>query len=612
MAVLSSWFSSRNIAILAIVGILLHLAARFFAVPRFDASLPLIAVLIVGGLPLVVPLLRKAFRREFGSDHLAAISIVTSAILGEYLVGVIVILMLSGGSALEDYASGKASSVLDALARRMPPIAHRKSGGEVIDVKLSDVRVGDTLVIFPHEICPADGIVAEGCGKMNEAYLTGEPFEMEKTVGASVLSGAVNGDVALSICAEKLPIDSRYARIMQAMQEAEQRRPRMRRLGDKLAAWYTPTALVLAAAAWAAAHDPNRFLAVLVVATPCPLLIGIPVAIIGAISLAARRSIIIKNPAALEHIDSCRTIIFDKTGTLTYGKPALAEIVCDDGFDVRQVLGLAASLERYSKHPLAAAILEAARRAGALTQAVSAVSERPGEGLRGNVAGRSVWITHRKKVADRQLPLPPVAPGLECLIFIDDRYAATLRFQDLPRTESRTFIGHLSPRHKVNRVMIVSGDRNEEVEHLARQVGIAEIYAAKSPEEKLAITQREAAQAPTLFLGDGINDAPAMQAATVSVAFGAGSDITSEAADAVILDMSLARVDELIHIARRMRRIALQSALGGMALSMLGMLAAAFGYLPPIGGAIAQEIIDLAAVLNAVRVALPSGSLTDF
>lgn len=609
---LSSWFSSKNIAILAIAGIFLHLAARIFSVPRVNSGLPLIAVLIVGGLPLVVPLLRKAFRGEFGSDHLAGISIVTSAILGEYLVGVIVILMLSGGSALEDYASGKASSVLDALARRMPPIAHRKSGTEVIDVKLSDVRVGDTLVIFPHEICPADGIVVEGRGKMNEAYLTGEPFEIEKTVGAGVLSGAVNGDAALSICAEKLPVDSRYAKIMQAMQEAEQRRPRLRRLGDKLAAWYTPTALGVAAAAWAAAHDPNRFLAVLVVATPCPLLIGIPVAIIGAISLAARRSIIIKNPAALEHIDSCRTIIFDKTGTLTYGKPALAETICDEGFDVRQVLGLAASLERYSKHPLANAILEAARKAGAPTQAVSAVSERPGEGLRGNVADRRVWITHRKKVADRTLPLPPVAPGLECLIFIDDRYAATLRFQDLPRTESRTFIGHLSPRHKVNRVMIVSGDRNEEVEHLAQLVGISEIHAAKSPEEKLAITQREAAQSPTLFLGDGINDAPAMQAATVGVAFGAGSDITSEAADAVILDMSLARVDELIHIARRMRHIALQSAIGGMALSVLGMFAAAFGYLPPIGGAIAQEIIDLAAVLNAVRVALPSDSLTDF
>jgi P-type E1-E2 ATPase len=244
---------------------------------------------------------------------------------------------------------------------------------------------------------------------------------------------------------------------------------------------------------------------------------------------------------------------------------------------------MTASLEHYSKHPLSQAMLEAAQNANLPVDLVSEISERPGEGLRGKVGNRSVWITNRQKVIERQLALPPVAPGLECLLFIDDIYAATFRFHDMPRQESRTFVKHLRPRHAVNRVLIVSGDRDQEVRHLAEQVGITEIYSAKSPEDKLAIVCKEAAQAPTLFLGDGINDAPA-----------------------------LGRVDELIHIARRMRRIALQSAIGGMALSILGMFAAAFGYLPPIGGAITQEIIDLAAVLNAVRVALPTHSLTDF
>jgi P-type E1-E2 ATPase len=314
----------------------------------------------------------------------------------------------------------------------------------------------------------------------------------------------------------------------------------------------------------------------------------------------------------LEQIDRCRTLIFDKTGTLTYGKPTVSEILCAPGFTEEEVLQTVASLERYSKHPLSGAIQEAAQNAHLPAKPVSEISERPGEGLKGTVGKRKVRITSRNKVKTLKLTLPPVASGLECVIFLDDAYAATFRFHDAPRTDSRSFIRHLSPRHSVSRILIVSGDRDEEVRHLAQHVGITVVYSAKSPEEKVTIVRNEAAQAPTLFLGDGINDAPAMQAATVGVAFGVQSDITAEAADAVILETSLSRVDELIHIARHMRHIALESAIGGMALSLIGMLAAALGYLPPIGGAIAQEIIDLVAVLNAVRVAVPARSMTDF
>jgi heavy metal translocating P-type ATPase len=601
------------IATAAAIAIAANLLLRFvFRASAFAQDLPLFIVLAIGGVPLLVGLVRKLWVREFGSDHLAGISILASIALGEYLVGVIVILMLSGGTALEQYASRRASSVLDALARRMPQVAHRKRDGAVSDIPLAEIAVGDVLLVLPHEISPVDGLVVEGQGKMNEAYLTGEPFEIAKTPGSEVLSGAVNGDSALTIRAEKLPVDSRYARIMQVMQETEQRRPRLRRLGDKLGAWYTPTALALASIAGVATHDANRFLAVVVVATPCPLIIAIPVAIIGAISLSARRAIIIKNPAVLEQIDRCRTLIFDKTGTLTYGKPSLAEIIAAPGFDRDAVLQLSGSLEAYSKHPLAAAIVESAAKAKLPLKLAAEIHERPGQGLRGTVDGHSLWITGRETVRGMNLDLPPLAPGLECIVFIDDRYAATFRFEDSPRAESPDFIRHLQPHHAVSRVLIVSGDRPREVEQLAKQVGIQEVYAAKSPEEKIEIVRRESATAPTLFLGDGINDAPAMQAATVGVAFGVKNDITSEAADAVVLETSLSRVDELIHISRRMRRIALQSAVGGMALSILGMIAAALGYLPPIGGAIAQEVIDLAAVLNAVRVALYGGKLTDF
>ncbi len=611
--ILSVWTDSSTIAIVAAAGIFVHLILRYvLGASKVAWQAPLIVVLVAGGVPLLIPLARKLLAFEFGADHLAGISIFTSVFLGEYLVGAIVILMLSGGTALENFASRRASSVLDALAKRMPQVAHRKTATGLLDVRLRDIAIGDTLVVFPHEICPVDGVVVEGHGKMNEAYLTGEPFEIAKTPGSEVLSGALNGDAALHIRAEKLAVDSRYARIMEVMEDAEQRRPRIRRLGDALGAWYTPIALLLAAVSWAVSGESHRFLAVLVVATPCPLLIAIPVAVIGAISLCARRGIIIKNPAILEQIDRCRTLIFDKTGTLTYGKPSVSEILCAPGITEEDVLRLTASIERYSKHPLAGAILEAAQKAHLPMEIVTEISERPGEGLRGTVGRRKVWITSRKKIAVSGLQLPPVTSGLECLIFLDDAYAAILRFHDLPRTDSRAFIGHLNPRHAVNRVLIVSGDRDQEVRRLAEQVGIKDVYSSKSPEDKVAIVRHEASLAPTLFLGDGINDAPAMQAATVGIAFGVQSDITSEAADAVILETSLARVDELIHIARRMRRIALQSAIGGMALSVLGMFAAAFGYLPPIGGAIAQEIIDLAAVLNAARIALSPRLLTDF
>ncbi len=351
----------------------------------------------------------------------------------------------------------------------------------------------------------------------------------------------------------------------------------------------------------------------LVIATPCPLLLAIPVAIIGAISIAASRGIIIKNPAMLECISRCRTMIFDKTGTLTYGKPALGEILCTPRLTVSEVTRIAASVEQYSRHPLAQAILQRAQGDSVTLAAAVEISEKAGEGLSGRVDGAVVQITGRKQLQETSpamaAKLPPPAAGMECILLIDGEYAATFQFRDVPRSESRSFVRHLVPKHHVNRVLLLSGDRETEVRYLGTAVGISEVLFGKSPEEKLAFVRQEASQAPTLFVGDGINDAPAMQAATVGIAFGQNSDITAEAADAVVIELSLRKVDEIIHIGRRMRRIALESAVGGMALSIIGMLIAAAGYLPPVAGALAQEVIDLAAVLNALRIALPSGEL---
>jgi heavy metal translocating P-type ATPase len=601
------------IAGFTLVAIILHLVLKYlFYFPPLHADLALFAALVIGGIPLLWELLKKLWNREFGSDLLAGISIVTAILLHEYLVAAIVVLMLSGGEALEDFATTRASSVLDALARRMPSVAHRKEGRGLVDVKLTEIRIGDELTVLPHEICPVDGIVVTGHGVMDEAYLTGEPYEISKTPGSPVISGAINGESLLTIRAEKVAEDSRYARIMQVMHQTEEQRPKLRRLGDQLGAWYTPIALGVATIAATLTGDANRFLAVVVIATPCPLLLAIPTAIIGAISLAARRAIIIKNPSILEQIEKCETLIFDKTGTLTYGKPTVTDIICAKGFAPTGVLQLAASLEQYSKHPLASAILAEANRKGIAALPADEISERPGEGLRGTVSGHAVQITGRKKVEALQLPLPSLESGLECLVFIRGEYAAAIRFHDAPRKDSASFIQHLEPKHAVAKVILLSGDRESEVKYLAESVGITEVHANKSPEEKVAIVKEETSKARTLFVGDGINDAPALMAATVGVAFGSQNDITTEAADAVILEATLEKIDELMHIARRMRSIALQSALGGMGASLIGMIAAALGLLAPIWGAIGQEVIDLVAVLNAVRVALPKEDLQDF
>jgi heavy metal translocating P-type ATPase len=608
---------SLLLVLISSTAIAAHLALRFgWQQPPFSENLPLHVALIAGGVPLVLGLTAKLVRRDFSSDLLAGISIVTAVILGEYLAGTIVVLMLSGGQALEAYASRRASSALLALSRRMPATAQRLEAGELRTVQLQDVAIGDFLVISPHQTCPVDGVVIAGQGQMDESYLTGEPYQLSKAVGSTVISGAVNGETALTIRAEAAAIDSRYAKIIGVMRESEQRRPRMRRLGDQLGAFYTPLAVAIALVAWYLSGDAVRFLAVLVVATPCPLLIGIPVAIVGSISLAARRGIIIRDPMVLERIDSCRTAIFDKTGTLTYGTPELTEVLAADDTATNEVLAMVASLEQYSRHPLASPIMAAGRLAGLQFSPASEVSERPGQGLRGIISGRSVEVTSRKKLIARDpnaaSQLPALTSGLECVVLRDDRYLATLRFHDEPRSDSSAFIDHLAPRHNFTKVMLVSGDRASEVNYLAAKVGISEVYSDQSPEQKLAIVRKEMQHAPTVFMGDGINDAPALAAATVGIAFGQGSDVTAEAAGAVILDSSLQRVDELLHIGRRMRSIALQSAVGGMALSTVAMLVAAAGYLPPVAGAVTQEIIDVLVVMNALRASTSPGVLTDF
>ncbi|HEX6947773.1 MAG TPA: heavy metal translocating P-type ATPase [Acidimicrobiia bacterium] len=608
------------IAVASLAAIAAYFLLGWAGVSEAIRLIPLYVIVVAGGLPLVWSIARDLIARTPGADLLAALAIVTAVLLDEWLVAAIIVLMLSGGEALEEAATARAARVLEALAKRAPTLAHRLVGdeGRTEDVPVAEIRPGDRLLVLPHEVCPVDGEVLSGHGAMDESYLTGEPYVITKSVGSAVLSGAINGEDALVISATKTAADSRYAQIVGVLAEAEANRPRMRRLADRLGAWYTVLALGMGILGWAVSSDPERFLSVMVIATPCPLLIGVPVAIVGAISLAARSAIIVKDPGALEQIAKATTILLDKTGTLTYGRPAVTNVDVAPGFDRSEVLRTAGALERYSRHPLATAVVQAAEEelGEEFDGRVERLSERSGEGLTGVVDGREIRITSRRNASAllgaESGAIPGQVAGMEAVVLIDGHYAATIQFRDEPRVGAAEFVSHLGPRHGVTKTMLISGDRATEVEYLARRVGIAEVHAEVSPEEKLAIVRAENGRGITLFLGDGINDAPAMAAADVGVAFGQESDITSEAAAIVILDSSMERVDELIHIGERMRRIALQSAVGGIALSMVGMVLAVMGELPPIYGAVAQEVIDLLAILNAARVVAVRGPLADY
>lgn len=549
---------------------------------------------------------RQIVNREWGSDFLAIISIVTAIYMGEYLASAIVMLMLSGGQVLENFAMSKASRALKALAQRLPEVAHRRQGSRIEDIALSKIQIDDEILIYPHEASPVDGIVVEGYGHMDESYLTGEPYKLSKTPGSYVLSGAINGENLLVTRVTARAQDSRYAKIMAVMTDATQRRPRVRRIADTFGQWFSPFVLIMGGITWWMTGESIRFLSVIIVATPCPLIIAIPVAIISAISWAAQRGIMIKDPKVLEQLPRCRTAIFDKTGTLTYGAPELAHIHMAPGWPMRDVIQKVASLEQFSKHPLSQAILQYAQEHGISLTPVDQISELPGQGLSGVIQGHHVHITHRVYLEAHVSNLLPFLPKdteqLECIILVDGVYAATLQFQDTLRKDGMSFVSHLLPLHHIDRLLIVSGDRRSAVKSLADKLGITEIYAHQTPEQKVQIVAQETAKAPTLFMGDGINDAPALAVATVGIAFGHHNEVIGEAADVVILENTLIKVDELFHMSQETLRIIFQSALGGLFLSAVGMVLASFGYVTPVMGAIAQECIDALAVLNALRL----------
>jgi len=591
------------VAIASIFSIILHLILKNYN--SQIAELLLWFIILIGGLPLVIQIIIRLLNKNFGADLIAFIALILAIYLQDNFTAVLIISMLSSGQSLEEYASHRASFVLEALASRMPSKVHLKSDNNFSDINISQVKIGDLIAVFPHEICAIDGEVVQGYGTMDESYLTGEPYRISKTIGSKVLSGAINGDSLFIIKAEKLPKDSRYYKIMEIMQNAKEKKPKMRRIADKIGAIFAPIAIIIAGLSYFFTNDLVNFLAVLTIATPCPLIIAVPVSIISAISISAKRGIIIKDPSALETLPTCSIAIFDKTGTLTYGEPTLTEIISLDKYSADEVLQKTASLERYSRHPLSSAILKEASNRNLILLDAENISEKPGYGMFGNIGNKKIIITSRKKIATHQagsIAIPEIEAGLECVVIIDDVVSGLLRFRDIPRKESKSFISHLGNNHNFKKIILLSGDRDSEVNYLAQALNIQECYSSKSPEEKLDFVKMQTSKNKTLFMGDGINDAPALMTATVGIAFGQINNITSESAGIVILENNLLKVDELIHISTLMRKIALQSAGGGMILSIIGMIFASFGMISPALGAVIQQIIDVLAIMNSLRL----------
>lgn len=563
--------------------------------------------LVVLGLPVVFRTLRGALRGRFAADLVATLAIITAVVLGQPLPGLVVVLMQTGGEALESYAARRASRAVAELEAQAPRLAHRVSGGAIEEIAADLVRPGDRLVVRPGELLPCDALVVEGYSHVDASRLTGEPVPVTAEPGAFLLSGSQNLEGPLTVEARALASESQYARIVQLVREAEASKSPLQRMADRYAVYFTPITLAVCALAYLASGEADRVLAVLVVATPCPLLLAAPVAMIGGINRAARRSIIIRHGDALERLGQVQAAVLDKTGTLTIGRPAVSAVLPLAPFTAEEVLALAAAADSGSSHLVARSVVQAAIDEGVSLPPATGIAESPGQGVTGRVGGRQVTFGSHAYVLSRHPELAGAwtdaeASGLRAWLAVDGAAAGILEFADRLRPQARALVTGLE-RLGIRRILLVTGDHHGHALQVARAAGIAEVRADQLPADKVRVVEElEAGGTRVLMVGDGTNDAPALMRATVGAALAAhGGGITAEAADLVVLADDPSRVTEAVAISRRTLRIARQSVWAGLGLSGLAMGLAALGYIPPTAGALLQEGIDVAVILNALR-----------
>ena len=595
-----------RLLIVACAGLALGLPLRFAGLPILSA-LALAGGALVVLVALLVEILRGIARRDFALDIVAALAMGGALLLGEYLAGAVVALMFAGGQVLEAHASARARREMTALLARQPRHAMRERDGRLEEVPLAAIAAGDRLLIRRGEVLPVDGTVLQPA-LLDESALSGEPLPVRHGAGAAVRSGATNAGDGITLLAARPAAESTYAAILRLVEGAAAAKPPMARLAERWSIAFLLATLVLAGGAWALSGEATRALAVLVVATPCPLLLAVPVALVAGMNRAARAGVLVKSGAALERLGTVRVMVLDKTGTLTEGTPRLVALRPAPGFPGEELLRLSAALDQASGHVLAAALVNAARAAGHALPRPEAVREEAGAGLSGMVEGRAVLLGSRGYVA-RHAALPsaePHEPGTaEVHVAVDGRHAGSLLFRDTLRAEAPAMVA-AARRAGIERVVILSGDGAEAASLVGRQVGADAVFADHDPAMKLRVVAAERAHGPVVMVGDGVNDAPALALADVGIAMAArGQAASSEAADAVVLVDRLDRVATAIHAARHARAIAAQSVAVGIGLSAAGMMVAALGYLSPVQGALLQEGIDVAVVLNALRALGP-------
>ncbi|HET9109916.1 MAG TPA: heavy metal translocating P-type ATPase [Ktedonobacterales bacterium] len=604
------------VILLAISGILA------LAAPAGVWRWPLLVIVVVGGAPLLIETVRQLAHREFGVDLLAALAILGSLLLGEYLAGAVIVLMLSGGEALESFALGRARRSLSALAERAPRVAHLYVDGTLVTVAADTVEVGAEVVVKPGEVIPVDGVVTEGVSSVSEADLTGEPVPQRKEAGALALSGSVNLDSPLRITASKRSAESQYAQIVRLVEEAQASKAPIHRLADRYAVWFTAIALVIATIAWIRTGQAVDALAVLVVATPCPLILATPIAIMSGIDRAARTGLITKSGATIEELGQVDVVVFDKTGTLTLGMPQLIEIApigTETTLDQDTLIALAASVEQYSPHVLARAVVDAAHDREAPLHSVTDMREIPGKGIEGRVAratlgGASTMVAvgNREYMGSLGVDVPQAAVEerarrteqgqIVSFLALDGRPTGMLVFADVPRPELSRLVPQLKAAG-IKQAVLLTGDGATVAEQVGKLAQVDRVVAHCLPEQKVAVVRElEGSGSRVLMVGDGVNDAPALAAATVGIAIGSqGLTAASSAADAVLLSPDIMHVASSVRLGRQVMRVARQGIGIGIGLSIIAMLFAAVGYIPPTEGALLQEVIDVIVILNALR-----------
>jgi heavy metal translocating P-type ATPase len=596
---------------LAVVGVLAVMVALTLADQQALAERIGLAGLLLCGMPLLYQTLLQGLRGNFATDAVAALSIVTALILRQPIPGLIIVLMQSGGEALERLAQRRASRALRDLEEGAPRVAHRVQENGYVDVAVSTVRVGERILVRPGEVIPLDGIVRSGSSQVDTAAITGEPMPVAANPGTVLYSGCSNLRGPLVLEATAVAAESQYERIVQLVRSAQASKAPLQRLADRYAVWFTPLTIVVAGLAFALSGEADRILAVLVIATPCPLILATPVAIIGGMNSAAKKSVIVRSGAALEQLARIRAVVFDKTGTLTTGRPAAARLVTLDSWTEHLLLPLVGAVELGSGHVLARAVVEYARSRGAVFDLAEQIEETAGRGVAGLTGGRQVLIGSQQFVAGALPSSTDNLPGaglstLRSYIVVDARLAGYIEFEDQLRADLAQLMSMLR-KAGMKRLVILSGDDRDTVQSVAAQLDIDEAHADLKPGEKLDHIRRIKEQfGPTLMIGDGTNDAPALAAADVGLAVAArGGGIAAETADVILLGDNLLRVADALALSRRTLGIARQSIVVGLGLSALGMVAAAFGFIPPLIGALYQEAIDVGVILNAVRAAEP-------